>query len=320
MSLNLAPVRGNIRSPRFRRVSHGVFLPVVEEPDERHEWLRDLSAWLLVLPNSGRFTGLTGARLAGWQLPPVARDWTPVFAAVSAPDPIVRRVGLVTSQLRRVADQPPWMIDDLPVDRPEEVLLRCARDLDLLDLVVLVESALRAGDVTRRDLDRIAGTRRPGVRMLRQAVALAEPRSESPMETLLRLFLWCADVAVEVQSPILDDRGREVGRADLRVRGTDLLLEYDGGVHRDPARQAADLRRERLLADLRLPRRAYTLPELVDHPAVVMAEVDRLLRRTTHRRRLQLWRSLVAHSAYTPAGRARLRSRWAVAMGAIARW
>ncbi|WP_299055004.1 hypothetical protein [uncultured Nocardioides sp.] len=320
MSTDPAPVRGNIRSPRFRRVSHGLFVPVLEAPDERREWLRDLGAWLLVLPGSGRFTGLTGARLAGWQLPPVSRDWVPVFAAVAAPDPTVRRVGLVTSQHRRAKDDQPWMLEGLPVDHPAEVLLRCARDLDLLDLVVLVESALRKRHVTRQALDAITATRRPGVRLLRQAVALAEPASESPMETLLRLFLWCADVPVLVQSPILNTDGREVGRADLRVRGTDLILEYDGGVHREPAQQAADLRRERLLADLALPRRAYTLPELLDRPVVVMAELDRLLGRTTHLRRLQLWRSLVAHSAYTPAGRARLRSRWAVAMGAIARW
>jgi len=320
MTLEATPLRGNIRSPQFRRVSHGLFLEILVGLDEKQEWRRDLAAWRHVLPDSARFTGLTGARLAGWTLPVVVRDWVPIFVAVSAPDPTVRRAGLVVSQFRRPPDHRTWWVGGLPLDEPAEVLLRCARDLDLVDLVVMVESALRKGDVSRRALLAITETRRPGVRLLRSAVALADPRSESPMETLLRLFLWCAGVPVEVQSPLCDAEGRELGRADLRVRGTDLLLEYDGGVHRDPTQHAADIRRERLLADLSLRRRAYTLPELTERPAVVMAEIDRILGRATRPRRLARWRALVADSTYAVPGRRRVRSRWAVPMGTIARW
>ncbi|GAA1908934.1 hypothetical protein GCM10009737_07550 [Nocardioides lentus] len=307
------PVRGNVRSPRYRRVSHGLFLPVQESTTERAEWLRDLRAWREVLPESAVFTGLTAARLAGWWCPPLP-TWAPVFAAVSAGSTCPQRSGLVVSRYRRRSDHRTGWLEGLPVDGPAEVLLRCARDLDLLDLVPLVESALRSGAVTAEHVTELCESRRPGVRVLRRALALSYRTTESAGESLLRLFMVVMGVDVEVQPTIRDQQGAFVARADLRVRGTPLLFEYDGAVHRSRAAQHQDLRRERTLVQAGQQRRGYTAEDLVRHPAVVMGEVDRALARDTDLGRLRTWRRLLDRSAYTEAGRARLRTRWAVRM------
>ena len=61
-----APIRGQMRVSGYRRVTHGVFLTHHPELSAWAEWCRDLMAWLLVLPPGAVFTGLTAARLLGW--------------------------------------------------------------------------------------------------------------------------------------------------------------------------------------------------------------------------------------------------------------
>lgn len=56
-----------------------------------------------------------------------------------------------------------------------EVLLACARDLCVVDMVVLVDAALRAGDVTLDSLGEVAVTSRPGSATLRRVITFADP-------------------------------------------------------------------------------------------------------------------------------------------------
>jgi hypothetical protein len=57
----------------------------------------------------------------------------------------------------------------LKVTTPAETLLACARDLGILDVVILADSALRQGDVTLTELKIAANQRRRGAPRLRQA-------------------------------------------------------------------------------------------------------------------------------------------------------
>ncbi len=75
------PIRGEVRAHGFRRVSHGLFLMERADLDKDEELLRDLRAWLLVLPAGAAFTHVTAARLLGWRLPRLPEP-VPVFAAV----------------------------------------------------------------------------------------------------------------------------------------------------------------------------------------------------------------------------------------------
>jgi hypothetical protein len=312
------PIRGEIREAGFRRVSHGLYLPEREGLSQEDEFLRDLRAWLCVLPNGAVFTHLTGARLRGWRLPRPP-DQLPVFAAIHGSAKRTTRPGLICSRL--VLMEPGETVTGtrhgLPVDAAEEILLRCARDLGHLDLVIVLDSALARGDIDRERFERMLGSGRPGVRALRRGYEAANKRSESGGETLLRLFHHAIEVDVEPQVDLHDARGRFVGRADLLVIGTSSVHEYDGAGHRDVQRQRHDLRRERRFAASRYVRRAYSLDELLNHPGVVMHEIDIALGRAHEPERLRRWRRIVAGSMYSNTGRARMMNRWRRQMGFV---
>ena len=113
---------------------------------------------------------------------------------------------------------------------------------------------------------------RPGIARLRRVLALVEPRSESAMESRLRVLLVLGGLpAPQAQVDLHDRGGRFLGRADLYYPEQRLALEYDGGVHR--TRLVQDNRRQNrlLAAGYRLLR--FTAPDLLATPAATLAQV-----------------------------------------------
>ena len=308
---DLEPIRGQIRVTGFRRVSHGLYLPLSDRTDERAEWLRNLQAWRLVLPPDAVFTHVTAAALYDWWLPQLP-DFVPVFAATDVSGSRPRRPGLICSRLVRTTEDRADVVirQGQPVDLPEEVLLRAARDLAMLDLVPMVDSAIRSGDTSVTSLKHFCETTRPGVRRLRLALSLSDPRWESPWETVLRLFHVLVGIEVEPQKDLFDDKGMFLARVDLLLTGTDNIHEYDGAEHRKRARHRSDLRRERRLAGSPYVRRGFTTEDLVQHPLVMLAEIDRALGRRHRPTRVLLWRRWVSESTLSTPGRRRLMNRW----------
>jgi hypothetical protein len=272
----------------------------------REERLRDLAAWLLVLPPDAVFTHVTAAWLYGWWLPRLP-DEVPVFAATTA-HTRPRRAGLICSRLKSVAEG--LTLHGLPVDAPGAVLLRAARDLAILDLVPMIDAALRFGDVEWDELEELAHSGKAGSRRLREALALADHRSESAWEAILRIFHVIAAVAVEPQVDIRDEQGQFVARADLVVIATGDLHEYDGSVHDKPRQRARDLRRSRRLEEIGRVRRGFTASDLTTYAAVTMQELDRIVGRPHDPERTQAWSTYLNQSCLTAAGRIRLQNRW----------
>lgn len=299
------PIRGEVRTAGFRRVSHGLFLPDVPGLPPHTETLRELAAWQLVLPPNAAFTHLTGAWLNGWWLP-ILPEYVPVFAALDRFASRPQRAGLVCSRLERVSS--PEIRQGFRVEPAIEVLLRAARDLGTLDLVVMVDSALRFG-LDPDALTAMCDSARPGVVRLRKAVALADARSESPGETLLRIFHVLVSIVVEPQKELYDG-GKFIGRGDLWLPATRSVHEYDGAEHLKVPRQTKDLRRARQMSDALVVRRGYTLDDMINHPLVLLQELDPVVGRRHRPSRLNRWRRLVAESSYTAAGRNRLQNRW----------
>jgi hypothetical protein len=313
----LAPVRGNIRVTGYRRVSHGLYLPTAADADAGSEHRRDLTAWLLVLPRDAVFTHLTAADLCGWALPKLPR-FVPVFAATALGGNIPRRAGLICSRLPRTSQT--GMVDGLPVDDPHEILLRAARDLSLIDLVVMLDSAIRLGHLETDQLDMYCHSGRPGSRRLRHAAALSDSRSESAWETLLRLFHHAMGIDVEPQYAVYDDAGRFAARVDLWVKGTPYMHEYDGDEHEKAPRRKADLRRARRLLDAGAERRGYVADDLLNHPRAMLQEMDRELGRPHRPARLRRWYAWLRDSSYSVAGRRRLQNRWLKVNGKDIDW
>jgi len=290
---------GRIRHYGWERLSHGVY--VVQDRSLTDE----LRAWSLVLPSTAAFTHLTAAEFRGWWLPAAIPH--PVFAAMPLDDQR-RRPGLFAC--RHPEPGPMQILGGLRITTAAETLLACARDLGLLDLAIMGDSALRLGHCTTADLKLIAGRRRRGAPLLRRVIPLLDARSESPWETVMRVLHAAAEIPVVPQHEVFDERGRFVARGDLRVSGTNRLHEYDGAVHRLGDVHQADLQRDRRLTRAGWKRYGYTSGDLLAGGASIIAEVDRLLERQWDSRRLIAWDDVVATSLYGRQGRARAYRQW----------
>lgn len=168
----------------------------------------------------------------------------------------------------------------LPTTTIERTLADLCLNLDLTEVVVVADLALHRRLTTIKNLkaiaDRFAG--HPGVTTLRQVIAHAEPASESPMETRLRMRLVLGGLPRPIAQESLYDRwGRFLGRPDLYYPDRKLGLEYDGGTHRDSL--VDDNRRQnRLLAEgVQLLR--FTASDIYSRPDAVVEEVRRTLER-----------------------------------------
>lgn len=295
-------VQGHRRGRCWRRLGHGLYVP----ESSTRTYAEDLQAWSEVLPMGAAFTHLTSARVRGWWLPSAIKQ--PVFAATLMANRCPERVGLlITRHKNRPRAE---TVDGVPVATAGETLLAAARDLGILDLVQMGDSALRLEHCTLTDLAETCAEQRAGVVRLRHAVALLDDRSESAWESVMRVLHRAAEIEVEPQHRLEDDRGRFVGRADLWVVGTRRIHEYDGEIHRDPDVHRQDLRRDRHLVEAGIERLGFTSKELLQEGGTIIASADRLLGRAWDSSRLEGWSNLIADSLFGSRGRARARGRW----------
>lgn len=125
----------------------------------------------------------------------------------------------------------------LPTTSVPRTLADLVPQLARPEALAVLDSALRTAAVDRGGLQVAAGlaARRPGCEGVRDLWALADGRSESPLESRVRLR--CVEGGVppdELQLEVRDEHGHLLARADLafqeRTRGRrlPLLLEADG--------------------------------------------------------------------------------------------
>lgn len=269
--------------------------------------LESMEAWTPKLPPSAAFTGLSAAQVYELWLPPLPAT-LPLFVAMAHARGEVRPA---RPQLR-ISEHPTppaqTYVGSVPVATVPELLLAAARVLCLLDLVVLVDSALHLRWTSPAELARVSERRRRGAPLLRLALSLVHGRSESPWETVLRLFHVAVGVPVLPQAEIRDESGAFVARGDLLLTGTTTLHEYDGGVHRDPDVQREDLRRDRRLVASGHTRRGYTADDLRHRPDEILADCDATLDRRHDPSRLDAWHALTSESLFFGAMTPRLRA------------
>lgn len=276
-----------VRDRVYRRVVHNAYV-LADEPDTpalRLEALRRVvpahavvshwaALWVLgldVLPRDrgGRdvidLTVPRGLRLA-------ARPGLRYHSAlVTDDDLVVGPRGLVVSGARAFVD--------------------VARSFGLVEGVACGDAALRAG-VTSLDrieaaVERAAGLR--NVNTARAAVPLLEPRSESLMESRLRVgFVLEGGPRLDAQVDLYDEDGVHYGRADLYRDGA--AAEYDGRAERlEKVRFVKDRSRGNNISDLEVEVRRFTSEDMYKRtPAQRLATMLRALEVAGRRTRPRL--------------------------------
>ncbi|MBO0745927.1 MAG: DUF559 domain-containing protein [Candidatus Dormibacteraeota bacterium] len=257
--------RRQLQGGAWRRVFHGRYRWVGTEGGE------DLTLRAIAsgMPAGFAFAGVTAARLLGMDLPPGRR-----------PEVIVPPSAVVSTRaqagVRRVHLDPDDVVwrAGLPLTSPLRTCFDLAGRLPIVEGVVALDLALHDGlvpeDALRGYITGHAGTQ--GVVRARRAIELADARSESPMETRLRLLLVRNGLPCpQAQVSIHDAGGAFLGRLDLYYAQANLGIEYDGENHRDRL-ASDDQRQNRLLrAGIRLLR--YTAIDLKSRPNAIVAEV-----------------------------------------------
>lgn len=157
---------------------------------------------------------------------------------------------------------------------PCVALAHAARCLPVQELVAALDAALARGLVERVDL--VARTPRAGALAYRRALALADARSGSFQESIVRVALVEAGLDVEPQVNVPG-----VGRVDLLVERR-IVLEADGfAYHGDRAAFREDRRRDRRLELAGYPVLRYAFEDAVHGIEQLVDEVTRLVALTS---------------------------------------
>lgn len=243
----------DLQTRSWRRLSHGQYASTGVSHDTRLKLL----AVARRMPARYAFSGPTAAWILGLDMSP-----EPVEVTIGRDVPVRARAGV---RLRRAALPEADAITRHGFRTTSA--LRTVCDLgsraDLVESVVAIDMALRARLVGLSELMHRVQTRagQKGIKRLRRAVRLADPRSESPMETRLRLELIRARLPhPSVQVELHDAAGQIIGRADLYYPDRRLVIEYDGENHKD--RLAADLRRQNALVNAGYHLLRFTVADL----------------------------------------------------------
>jgi hypothetical protein len=240
-----------------------------------------LAAAIRRLPKKAVFSGRTAAWLHGLDLPPCE----PIEVTLPLDCPTSRLVG-VTVRRSTVDAGETVMRRGQPATSVVRTIADLGRRLPLLDAVAALDMALHRRLLELIDLRSWAGAhpRSRGVARLRRATELAEPATESVMETGLRLLLVLAGLPRPLaQISLCDEGGRFVGRADFYYPLRRLALEYDGSGHRENL--TGDNRRQNRMVDAGYHLLRFTAADVLSAPDSVVALVRRALSANTTRSR-----------------------------------
>ena len=218
-----------------------------------------LRAFQRLLPQSV-FAGRTAAWLLGLDLSPA----DPMEIIVPPAGGMRSRRGL-TVHRSELKPMDLMKVRGLNTTTPLRTLSDLCPRLTGAESLALVDAALRLRRVDRAAL---AGARSP---LLRALAPIAEP-AESPMESRLRWWMLRAGLPrPQVQPRLHDATGQFIGRADLYYPTARLVIEYDGGNHRD--RLLEDDRRQNLLIGSGFTVLRFTADDVYNHPKTVVAQV-----------------------------------------------
>ena len=223
-----AVLRRLLRDHYIRRLVKGVFV-AAQAPDSL---ILRAQALNLVVPESAVIVDWTAVWLYTGILPPNQHLEVPPVSLFRHRGKGRLRNDLCSSGERSFGRDDLLMIEGLTATVP----IRTAWDIGRLaprDMAIgALDALLRMGDFSHEELlDGVERFRKQrGVVQLRALAPLADPRSQSTGESVLRLR-WRDLPSLpppEPQVPILDSRGNEIYYLDLGVPELRFAVEYDG--------------------------------------------------------------------------------------------
>ncbi|WP_353353711.1 DUF559 domain-containing protein [Intrasporangium sp. DVR] len=218
----------SLRRGPFRRLFRGVY---VHRETEVTELVRAAGA-LLVSPADSAVSHHTAARIWGGVVP---EDGL-VHVSTTAARPKVQGI---RAHRVKVGGQRCLKLDGVRVTTAVQTFLDLGSDLGLVDLVVLGDSLVKAGQTTPAELvQAAAGFRGGGRRVLRRAASLVRPEVDSPMESRTRMLIVLAGLPEPtINHKVRWPTGSVRFRFDLCYPDAKLIIEYDGRQHAESDRQ-----------------------------------------------------------------------------------
>jgi very-short-patch-repair endonuclease len=260
-----------LRGPRFLRLFPDTYVRRNAEPPDLR--LRSIAAYRYV-EGDGVLSGYSAAVLLGADCGP---EGAPAEVTVSGgrrthPGLRVHRDALCVDEVRPCRG--------VRVTTPLRTAYDLGRRPGLVEAVVGIDAVSNVCRFEPRDVLEVAahhpGAR--GARDLRRAVALADRRAGSPMETRLRLVLVLRGLPKpEVQFPVLDDARRRAVWLDLAYPEHRIGIEYEGADHGRPERVLRDVGRYTWLVDRGWRMYRFTKYQVYVEPDEVAATIWRAL-------------------------------------------
>jgi len=231
-----------LQSAPWRRVFRGVWAHVDLEDTRENR----LAAARLVIPPYGALCKLTAAWI--YQADVRREDDLDVHVGFPEGKRIRKQPGLDVSQ-ETLHPSDIWTISGVAVTSPVRTAYDCLRLLHGRERLVVADALTHLGVTTVDELRSYFATQRR-MRNLRIAERLLdeiEPKSESPMETRLRLVIVEGGLPrPQAQWEVKSAAGVVVWRLDLAYPEEMIAIEYDGAWHwkqrRDDDRRRAALR------------------------------------------------------------------------------
>lgn len=218
-----------------------------------------LCAWQRLFPEAV-FAGSTAA----WLFRIATCDPIPIEVIMSQRSGVRSRPGLIVHRSKMPASDVVF-VRGVRATRPMRTLSDVCRRLSGVEALVVIDASLHLKLIDKSALLDAASPR------LRHFGPLAEA-AESPMETRLRWLLVQAGLPrPQVQAPLSDAHSR----ADLYYPDARLVIEFDGGNHRD--RLVEDNCRQNLLMSAGYKVLRFTASDIYDRQPTIVAQVRQAL-------------------------------------------
>lgn len=232
--------RAGINTSRLRRTDlvapfHGVRTAAENEPVTLEDRCR---AYAEVMPAGMFFSHTTAASL--YDLPLPMGDDSPLHVSAPRDRRAPRAEGVVGHRVT-IEESDIRLLRGLPVPTPVELFCQLGSVLGHDALVVVGDALLRRKQPLSTLEALYAGVQgaesRPGIRRLREAVASVRARTDSPMETRLRLAIVRAGLPEPSVNYRIDVGAAGVAHLDMAYPSWRIAIEYDGDHHRTDPRQ-----------------------------------------------------------------------------------